>query len=185
MVRDAARDYAQERLAPRILEAFREERADPSAVSRDGRSRPARVPRCRTAYGGAGLNYVSYGLIAREIERVDSGYRSMMSVQILAGHAARSIEFGSERAEAQVPAAAGAGREDRLLRSDRARSRLRSGEHDHAGARGPRWLSAVGVEDLDLEQPDSPMCSSFGRRPTTMSSGDSSSRRAGRACRRR
>jgi glutaryl-CoA dehydrogenase len=80
MVRDAARQYAQDALAPRIVQSFREERADP-AVFREmggigllGATLPA-------AFGGAGLNYVSYGLIAREIERVDSGYRSMMSVQ--------------------------------------------------------------------------------------------------------
>jgi glutaryl-CoA dehydrogenase len=80
MVRDAARAYAQDKLAPRILEAFRHEKSDP-AIFREmgelgllGNTLPAE-------YGGAGLNYVCYGLIAREIERVDSGYRSMMSVQ--------------------------------------------------------------------------------------------------------
>jgi glutaryl-CoA dehydrogenase len=80
MVRDAARLYAQEQLAPRILQAFREERADPSVFREMGDIGllGATLP---TAFGGAGLNYVSYGLIAREIERVDSGYRSMMSVQ--------------------------------------------------------------------------------------------------------
>ena len=80
MVRDAARDYAQERLAPRILQAFREERADPSLFREMGELGllGATIP---PEFGGAGLNYVSYGLIAREIERVDSGYRSMMSVQ--------------------------------------------------------------------------------------------------------
>ncbi len=80
MVRDAARAYAQERLAPRILQAFREERADPSVFREMGELGllGATIPE---AFGGAGLNYVSYGLIAREIERVDSGYRSMMSVQ--------------------------------------------------------------------------------------------------------
>ncbi|HWJ35957.1 MAG TPA: acyl-CoA dehydrogenase [Steroidobacteraceae bacterium] len=80
MVRDAARVYAQERLAPRILQAFREERADPSVFREMGGIGllGATIPE---AFGGAGLNYVSYGLIAREIERVDSGYRSMMSVQ--------------------------------------------------------------------------------------------------------
>jgi glutaryl-CoA dehydrogenase len=80
MVRDAARAYAQDKLAPRILDAFRHERTDPSlfremgALGLMGSTLPAE-------YGGAGLNYVCYGLIAREIERVDSGYRSMMSVQ--------------------------------------------------------------------------------------------------------
>ena len=80
MVRDAARQYAQEQLAPRILRAFREERADPSVFREMGELGllGATIPE---TFGGAGLNYVSYGLIAREIERVDSGYRSMMSVQ--------------------------------------------------------------------------------------------------------
>jgi glutaryl-CoA dehydrogenase len=80
MVRDAARQYAQERLAPRIVDAFRHERADPSVFREMGELGllGATLPE---KFGGAGLNYVSYGLIAREIERVDSGYRSMMSVQ--------------------------------------------------------------------------------------------------------
>jgi glutaryl-CoA dehydrogenase len=80
MVRDAARLYAQERLAPRIVQAFREERPDPSIFREMGGIGllGATIPE---SFGGAGLNYVSYGLIAREIERVDSGYRSMMSVQ--------------------------------------------------------------------------------------------------------
>src|SRR5882672_8096820 len=80
MIRDAARVYADERLAPRIVQAFREELADPSIFREMGGIGllGATIPE---AFGGAGLNYVSYGLIAREIERVDSGYRSMMSVQ--------------------------------------------------------------------------------------------------------
>jgi glutaryl-CoA dehydrogenase len=80
MIRDAARVYADERLAPRIVQAFREELPDPSVFREMGGLGllGATIPE---AFGGAGLNYVSYGLIAREIERVDSGYRSMMSVQ--------------------------------------------------------------------------------------------------------
>jgi glutaryl-CoA dehydrogenase len=80
MVRDAARVYAQERLAPRVQEAFREERTDPGIFREMGELGllGTTIPE---DYGGAGMNYVSYGLIAREIERVDSGYRSMMSVQ--------------------------------------------------------------------------------------------------------
>ncbi len=79
-VRDAARDYCQGRLAPRVLEAFRHEKTDPAIFQEMGELGllGATIPE---AYGGAGLNYVSYGLIAREVERVDSGYRSMMSVQ--------------------------------------------------------------------------------------------------------
>jgi len=80
MIRDAARVYAGERLAPRIVRAFREELPDP-AVFREMGDIGLLGATLPEAYGGAGLNYVSYGLIAREIERVDSGYRSMMSVQ--------------------------------------------------------------------------------------------------------
>lgn len=80
MVRDAAHAYAQEKLLPRVLQAFRHERTDPTIFAEMGALGllGATIPE---AYGGAGLNYVSYGLIAREVERVDSGYRSMMSVQ--------------------------------------------------------------------------------------------------------
>jgi glutaryl-CoA dehydrogenase len=80
MVRDTARDYAQDKLLPRIQEAFRHEKADAS-IFREMGELGLLGPTIPEAYGGAGLNYVSYGLIAREIERVDSGYRSMMSVQ--------------------------------------------------------------------------------------------------------
>jgi glutaryl-CoA dehydrogenase len=80
MIRDAARDYAQGSLAPRVLEAFRSEHTDPGIFKEMGGVGllGATLPE---EYGGGGLNYVSYGLIAREVERVDSGYRSMMSVQ--------------------------------------------------------------------------------------------------------
>jgi len=79
-VRDAAASYCQDRLAPRGLEAFRQERTDP-AIFREMGELGLLGPTIPEQYGGAGLNYVSYGLIAREVERVDSGYRSMMSVQ--------------------------------------------------------------------------------------------------------
>jgi glutaryl-CoA dehydrogenase len=80
MVRDAAHDYAQGRLAPRILEAFRREHTDPSIFKEMGELGllGATIP---AEFGGGGLNYVCYGLVAREVERIDSGYRSMMSVQ--------------------------------------------------------------------------------------------------------
>jgi glutaryl-CoA dehydrogenase len=79
-VRDAAHAYCQERLAPRVLEAFRTETTDPAIFREMGELGllGATIPE---QYGGAGLNYVCYGLVAREVERVDSGYRSMMSVQ--------------------------------------------------------------------------------------------------------
>ncbi|MBI5504356.1 MAG: acyl-CoA dehydrogenase [Deltaproteobacteria bacterium] len=79
-VRDAARDYAQDKLAPRVLEAFRHESTDPAVFGEMG-SLGLLGPTIPEAYGGAGLSYVCYGLAAREVERVDSGYRSMMSVQ--------------------------------------------------------------------------------------------------------
>src|SRR3954464_1887947 len=79
-VRDAARAYAQERLAPRVLEAFRHEKTD-AGLFREMGELGLLGPTILEAYGGAGLNYVCYGLVAREVERVDSGYRSMMSVQ--------------------------------------------------------------------------------------------------------
>ena len=80
MVRNSARAYCQDKLAPRVLEAFRHETADPS-IFREMGALGLLGPTIPEEYGGAGLNYVCYGLIAREVERVDSGYRSMMSVQ--------------------------------------------------------------------------------------------------------
>src|SRR5579871_3772771 len=80
LIREAARNYADGKLAPRVLEAFRHERTDPSIFKEMGELGllGATIPE---AYGGGALNYVSYGLIAREVERIDSGFRSMMSVQ--------------------------------------------------------------------------------------------------------
>jgi glutaryl-CoA dehydrogenase len=80
MVAKSARDYAQDKLLPRVQEAFRHEQTDP-AIFREMGELGLLGPTVSEEYGGAGLNYVSYGLIAREIERIDSGYRSMMSVQ--------------------------------------------------------------------------------------------------------
>ena len=80
MIKDAASAYAQGKLLPRVVQAFRNEQTDPAIFTEMGALGllGATIP---TEYGGAGLSYVSYGLIAREVERVDSGYRSMMSVQ--------------------------------------------------------------------------------------------------------
>ncbi|OWS68813.1 acyl-CoA dehydrogenase [Polynucleobacter campilacus] len=80
MIRDAAAEYAQGRLMPRIHDAFRNETTDTSIFREMGELGLLGIT-IPEEYGGANLNYVSYGLIAREIERVDSGYRSMMSVQ--------------------------------------------------------------------------------------------------------
>jgi glutaryl-CoA dehydrogenase len=80
LVRDTAEGYAQERLQPRVTEAYLDENFDRSIMTEMGELGllGATIP---TEYGGAGLNYVSYGLVARAVERVDSGYRSAMSVQ--------------------------------------------------------------------------------------------------------
>ena len=80
MVLDTAHAYAQEKLSPRVLDAFRHERTDPT-IFREMGELGLLGPTIAPEYGGAGLGYVAYGLIAREVERVDSGYRSMMSVQ--------------------------------------------------------------------------------------------------------
>ncbi len=80
MLRDGTAAYAQEKLQPRVIEAFREEKTDPAIFAEMGAMGllGATIPE---EYGGIGAGYVAYGLIAREVERVDSGYRSMMSVQ--------------------------------------------------------------------------------------------------------
>ena len=95
MVRDAAQAYSQDKLAPRILEAFRHEKTDASIFREMGELGVlgATLP---AEYGGHALNYVCYGLIAREIEKVDSGYRSMMSVQSSLVMLP-IFEFGSEK----------------------------------------------------------------------------------------
>jgi len=80
MVRDSARDYAQAKLQPRVIRAFADEYTDPD-VFREMGALGLLGPTIPETYGGVGASYVAYGLVAREVERVDSGYRSMMSVQ--------------------------------------------------------------------------------------------------------
>lgn len=80
MLRDGARAYAQEKLQPRVIAAYREEKTDPAIFREMGEMGLLGVT-VPEEYGGIGASYVAYGLIAREVERVDSGYRSMMSVQ--------------------------------------------------------------------------------------------------------
>ncbi len=80
MIRDTAREFAQDKLAPRVTKAYLEETTDREIFSEMGALGLLGVT-VPTEYGGSGANYVSYGVVAREVERVDSGYRSMMSVQ--------------------------------------------------------------------------------------------------------
>ena len=80
LLRDAARTFAEDRLAPRVTEAYRTESTDPAIFAEMGEA-GLLGPTIPEEYGGLGAGYVTYGLIAREVERIDSGYRSMMSVQ--------------------------------------------------------------------------------------------------------
>ena len=80
MIRDSSAAYAQEKLQPRVVEAFADETVEPGIFREMGDMGLLGVT-CPEEYGGLGGSYVSYGLVAREVERVDSGYRSMMSVQ--------------------------------------------------------------------------------------------------------
>jgi len=80
MIRDTARAYAQDKLAPRVTEAFAKEHTDPE-IFREMGALGLLGPTTPEEYGGVGASYVAYGLIAREVEGIDSGYRSMMSVQ--------------------------------------------------------------------------------------------------------
>ena len=80
MIRDTARAYARDKLAPRIVEAFQHEHTDP-AIFREMGALGLLGPTIPEEYGGVGASYVAYGLVAREVEAIDSGYRSMMSVQ--------------------------------------------------------------------------------------------------------
>jgi glutaryl-CoA dehydrogenase len=80
LIMQTARDYAQEKLLPRVIDAYANEHTDP-AIFREMGALGLLGATLPEEYGGAGASYVAYGLIAREVERVDSGYRSMMSVQ--------------------------------------------------------------------------------------------------------
>ncbi|MBL8628908.1 MAG: acyl-CoA dehydrogenase family protein, partial [Rhodospirillaceae bacterium] len=80
MIQDTTRKYAQDKLLPRVVDAFRNEKTDPNIYPEMG-ALGLLGPTIPAEYGGPGISHVAYGLIAREIERVDSGYRSMLSVQ--------------------------------------------------------------------------------------------------------
>ena len=139
-------------LLPRVTDAFRHERSDP-AVFREMGALGLLGSTLPAEFGGAGLNYVCYGLIAREIERVDSGYRSMMSVQSsLVMHPISRLWLGC--AAQPISAEARERRVDRLLRTDRAESRLGSRLDGDPGAVGARRVQAFGRQDLDFEFAD-------------------------------
>ena len=80
LIAGSARSFAQDRLQPRVIDAFAQEHTDPAIFREMGEQGLLGIT-LPEKYGCAGASYVSYGLVAREVERVDSGYRSMMSVQ--------------------------------------------------------------------------------------------------------
>ena len=153
MIRDAARAYLPGQAAAARARGQPPRDLRPRDHERDGRAGPAR----RHDPGGigcAGVNYVSYGLIAREVERVDSGYRSAMSRAVVAGDVP-DLRLRHRRAaqDSYLPKLAHR-RMGRLLRPDRARRRLRPRLHEHAGEEG-RWrLSRLGRQDLDHQLAD-------------------------------
>jgi len=79
LIRDSVREFAQEKLQPKVIEAFRDEKFDPGLMKEMGKA--GLLGATIHGYGCAGINYVAYGLMTRELERVDSGYRSIVSVQ--------------------------------------------------------------------------------------------------------
>jgi len=108
LIRDAARDYAQGVLAPRVTAAWRDETTDAAIFAEMG-ARGLLGVTIPEAFGGAGAGYVAYGLVAREVERVDSGYRSMLSVQSsLVMHPIHA--FGSDAQRARYLPGLAAGR---------------------------------------------------------------------------
>ena len=119
MLRDAARAYAQEKLQPRVIAAYREETTDPAIFREMGEMGLLGVT-IPEEYGGLGASYVAYGLVAREVERVDSGYRSMMSVQSsLVMYPIYA--YGTEAQRQKYLPKLASGRMDRLLWPDRTR----------------------------------------------------------------
>ena len=152
LVRDTAAAYAQEKLQPRVTEAYLDENFDREIMSEMGELGllGATIP---PEYGGAGLNYVSYGLVAREVERVDSGYRSAMSVQSsLVMHPINA--YGSEEQRRKWLPGLATGELDRLLRADRARRRLRPRRDADPGPEDRRRLSPLRLEDVDHQLAD-------------------------------
>ena len=173
MVRDTARGFAQDYLAPRIVEAYREEKYDPTILLEMGKLGliGSTIPE---TYGGAGLGYVCYGLIARELERVDIGYRSTMSVQSsLVMYPIYAYGIGG--AAAQISAQARDRRTDRLLRPDRARPRLRSRLDGDARRESRRRLPPQRRQDLDFQRADRRSSRWCGPSSTASSAASSSS----------
>ena len=150
-VRDAARRYAKEKLFPRVLSAYREENFDRAIMSEMGALGllGATLPE---SYGGAGLGHVAYGLIAREIERVDSGYRSALSVQSSLvmvpihtfGSEAQRRKYLPKLATGEIVGCFG------LTEPDHGSD---PGSMTTTGKKSRQWISAERRQDLDHQRP--------------------------------
>ena len=143
--------YAAEKLQPRIIDAFREERVEPEIFKEMGDMGLLGVT-TPEEYGGLGANYVSYGLIAREIERVDSGYRSMMSVQSSLVMYPIYAYGSDEQRQKYLPKLA-SGEFIGCLWPDRARRRFRPRGHEDNGHESAGRLCSERRQDVDFEQP--------------------------------
>jgi hypothetical protein len=138
MIRDTAHAFAQEKLLPRVAEAYADETADRKIFQEMGELGLIGLT-LPEDYGCANASYVAYGLVAREIERVDSGYRSMNSVQSSAQ---------------EVSAEAGDWGMGGVLRLDRVGCRLRCREHEDPRGEGGGRLSADRLQNVDFELAD-------------------------------
>ena len=151
-VAHVAHKYCQEKLAPRVLEAFREGKSEPAIYREMGELGllGAMIPE---TYGGAGLNYVSYGLITRELERVDSGFRSMMSAQsslvMLPIH-----EFGSEAMKQKFLPRLTTGELIGCFGLTEPDAGSDPGGMITRAKKAPGGWTLTGCENLDHEQPD-------------------------------
>ena len=134
-IRDAAHAFCQEKLFPRVLMANRLEKFDREIMNEFGEM--GFLGATLEGYGCAGVNYVSYGLISREVERVDSGYRSRVFCPVVVGDVS-DLRLRVGGAAAEIPAEAAHWRVRRLLRPDRTRCRVRSGVDADACEKG-RW----------------------------------------------
>jgi hypothetical protein len=152
MIRDAAAAFAADKLMPRIENAYMNEKTDPAIFREMGEAGLLGIT-MPEEYGGLGAGYVAYGLVAREVERVDSGYRSMMSVQsslvMYPIHA-----YGSEEQRKKYLPKLASRRMDRLLRPDRTGCRLRSGRHEDPRREDGERLSPERLEDVDFQRAD-------------------------------
>jgi hypothetical protein len=181
MIAESARAYAQDRLATRVRDAFRHEETDPAIFREMGEL--GLLGSTIDGYGCPGVDYISYGLIAREVERVDSGYRSMMSVQSsLVMYPIHAYGTEAQREKYLPPLASG-----------ESIGCFGLTEPDHGSdpgsmvTRAGAWTAATASPAPRCGSPTAPLptCSWSGQRPTMAGSAASSSKRAWRASARR